>query len=576
MAPRSNEDRRLTWIAIGVLLSAGFLLSMLLLRLIDATGLWMDDAVYLVNAQSLAEGHGYRHMHLPGEPWQTKYPPLYPLVLSLVMRMGASLASTETIAHLLNAAVWMLACVLVFHTARRWWKMPVWLAGAGALLGLLEPQSLDLTHSTMSEPLHAFLSIAAVCVATHASREKSERWWVWAVGAGVLAALSVWTRSIGVTCAFACVAGMLLGRKWKPALACGIVIVILVGALVAWRSGLHARNAAIPQAAALGYDLDYRLWMGGDLSGLVRVAWLNSGDLLLSVTQRIAPWPVEWLDWAIGEGWVTESLFLAWCGIVCGSIAVGAMVSWERGGATVALYVASYLGLTMIWPFPPSRFVMPITPLLSVLFLLGLTSSVAWIVRLVVAKASVGDAVAVRTRAAKVGESFAGRLAPAIVVVLLSYTVLQLTGTIDNPNAARWVAERDLGIKLITDRTPAGSVVAGPSPGYIYLATGRQSVILAPADEPIAQRYPASRSWRMLGIDAMDADEAYFRALYETRLEGMYRGAGVTHILVPGAGEPRARLMLEYFAKNPARFRAIGREGPYTLFEYSPPVGAGG
>ena len=38
-----------------------------------------DDCLYFVSAKSLADGGGYRIASLPGEPPQTKYPPLYPL-----------------------------------------------------------------------------------------------------------------------------------------------------------------------------------------------------------------------------------------------------------------------------------------------------------------------------------------------------------------------------------------------------------------------------------------------------------------------------------------------------------------
>ena len=53
-----------------------------------------------------------------------------------------------------------------FVVAVRRWGMGVWLALAAALLAVLEPQSLDLTHSTMSEALFALLSVAAIACAT--------------------------------------------------------------------------------------------------------------------------------------------------------------------------------------------------------------------------------------------------------------------------------------------------------------------------------------------------------------------------------------------------------------------------
>ncbi|MCC7174078.1 MAG: hypothetical protein IT159_02695 [Bryobacterales bacterium] len=48
---------------------------------LGATG---DDQLYLAAARSLAEGQGYRQWNLSGEPYQTKYPVLYPWLLSRI------------------------------------------------------------------------------------------------------------------------------------------------------------------------------------------------------------------------------------------------------------------------------------------------------------------------------------------------------------------------------------------------------------------------------------------------------------------------------------------------------------
>src|SRR5918993_349835 len=49
-----------------------------------SVGYYHDDAIYVVTAKALAEGRGYRHLHLPEEPVQTKYPVVLPALLALV------------------------------------------------------------------------------------------------------------------------------------------------------------------------------------------------------------------------------------------------------------------------------------------------------------------------------------------------------------------------------------------------------------------------------------------------------------------------------------------------------------
>ena len=46
-------------------------------------GMAHDDGIYLVTARSLATEGEFRLVSIPGNPPQTKYPPLFPLYLSL-------------------------------------------------------------------------------------------------------------------------------------------------------------------------------------------------------------------------------------------------------------------------------------------------------------------------------------------------------------------------------------------------------------------------------------------------------------------------------------------------------------
>src|SRR5688500_11956345 len=47
------------------------------------SGVYHDDGIYVATGKAIAEGNGYHLVNLPGEPPQTKYPFLYPVVLSI-------------------------------------------------------------------------------------------------------------------------------------------------------------------------------------------------------------------------------------------------------------------------------------------------------------------------------------------------------------------------------------------------------------------------------------------------------------------------------------------------------------
>src|SRR4051794_35516089 len=73
-----------------------------------------DDSVYFASAKSLAGGGGYRIESLPGEPAQTKYPPLYPLLLSTAWRIDPNFPANLPIAAWLS---WLAVPAIVLQLA---------------------------------------------------------------------------------------------------------------------------------------------------------------------------------------------------------------------------------------------------------------------------------------------------------------------------------------------------------------------------------------------------------------------------------------------------------------------------
>ncbi|MBM3776117.1 MAG: hypothetical protein FJW37_13295 [Acidobacteria bacterium] len=75
-----------------------------------AVGLYHDDGIYAVTAKALAEGRGYRIVSLPEEPPQTKYPIVFPFLLSLVWRVFPAFPQNLfwlKLAPFLSAVVWL-------------------------------------------------------------------------------------------------------------------------------------------------------------------------------------------------------------------------------------------------------------------------------------------------------------------------------------------------------------------------------------------------------------------------------------------------------------------------------------
>lgn len=80
-------------------------------RAMPHLGMSHDDALYLVSAQSLAQSHGYRIESLPGQPFQTKYPPMFPILLALAWKISPSFPENLPVAMLI---AWLMLLPLVF------------------------------------------------------------------------------------------------------------------------------------------------------------------------------------------------------------------------------------------------------------------------------------------------------------------------------------------------------------------------------------------------------------------------------------------------------------------------------
>jgi len=118
-APRAVGVR--AWLPLAMVLAGAYLGVAMISP--PAFGLWQDDAVYVVTARSLAEGSGYRHLEMPQQPLQTKYPPLFPALLAVVFRLWDDWPANLPALHAVTAVSGAVFVLLAWwYLARRlWW-----------------------------------------------------------------------------------------------------------------------------------------------------------------------------------------------------------------------------------------------------------------------------------------------------------------------------------------------------------------------------------------------------------------------------------------------------------------------
>ena len=163
------------------------------LRSMPHLGFYHDDSIYWVSAHSLATGNGYRIESLPGQPYQTKYPPLYSALLAGIWKIDPRFPANLPLATffvwlmlpVFLAAVWILLRDYGFNLRQRCVMVA---------LAALSPVTVVFSFSLMPELPFTALFIASLILATRAGKPEASRWL--ALAAGICAALAYLTKSV--------------------------------------------------------------------------------------------------------------------------------------------------------------------------------------------------------------------------------------------------------------------------------------------------------------------------------------------------------------------------------------------
>ncbi len=400
-----------------------------------AIGIYHDDSIYVLTARALAEGRGYVIESVPGGMTQTKYPVLFPAILSLVWRLWpefpGNLGALKAV-PLLGAAVWMalsgwLAYRVTGSRAVGW--------GVVALCAASR-QVVFLSTTVLSETWFAALATGALLALWSPGRALP--WGRVVLGAG-LAAAAFHTRSIGVAVVAAGAAGLLWQRDWKRA----ALFVGVAGALMTpwwWWQATH-REAASAYLSSANYYADYNVLRNFAMGDKLRIVATNL---------MIVP--------------LAGGAFYGWTGLAVLSLAAFPFLVrgswravWPAGGAlaTAVGWLGASIALVTIWAWPPVRFLAPLLPVALIVLWSGIPE--AW-------------------------RGWAARLAAVLVLAGAAdiYGIgseSRRTGIwVWDQGAARNWAEFAAQMEWLRGHTAAGDVVQANVDPTVYLLAGRRAV----------------------------------------------------------------------------------------------------
>lgn len=423
-------------------------------------GVFWDDGVYLLSAQALAAGDGYRYMYLPGTPPAIHYPPAFPLLLAALLKVTPAFPANVAVLKMLNPLCLAVGVYGAARLAARHLGMPpVPAALAVGVCALIAPV-LVLSNVLLSESFFFAVLIGALWLVENAGSRGGVRA---AALAGLAIAALTLVRTVGGVLLPAAVAVLWWRHRRREA---AVLAACAVVALMPWQVWVWHASRGFPDELRGSYG-PYLEWVIGGYWREPALMWevfaRNVADLWRAFGLIFAPRIPRVMQWGVAA-------------IVVAALGVG-LASLVRRGSALAAFLVVYGGVVLVWPYSPERFVWAVWPLAGIVLL--------------AAARSVGDWGVERW-------SHAPRAAMAVVTLLLvghaAYAARGLAGGwAGSPQRAMTERLWPL-VEWTVTHAAATDVVASDAHVMIALYTGRMTMpvsMLTPAehvrDKPLPQ-----------------------------------------------------------------------------------------
>ncbi len=289
-------------------------------------GYFHDDGIYAGTAAAIADGRGPVLESLPGEPWQVKYPPLYPLYLALGVKWEWSLL----------LLTWVLLPVLL-------WQLWKW-RGDWAMVLIVgwNVFSVVFASTTLSELFATVLLIVSIRM-LEGGRTR---------GAAAVAGLAYLARTALIALPAGAVMWLLWKRRWREA---GEFALIFAPFFVGWTAFVATHTPAGvegPFLYYLSYGGFFRENMSWELLPVVLQA--NLMGLLGSLGGS--------LFFNSGDSFIEVNFARL---LLFGSITGLVRQTKKSGLQPFPVVAVPYVALLTVWNFVPNeRFLYPLLPLL--------------------------------------------------------------------------------------------------------------------------------------------------------------------------------------------------------------------
>jgi len=326
--------------------------------LVSSCGFALDDGVYVSTAKALACGQGYRLINLPGAPFQKKYPILYPFLLSIIWRANPNFDSNVLVMKWLSVASAALAVSLGYLYLVRWRYANRLCAATGALICSLSVYYLEYATQPLSEAPFAVLNLCAMWILESYLRQSARPSRMQQIFTGFVLGVPCLCRSAGGV--LLPVALAVIARARRPLLLVVLGGALCVGPWVMWSlSGYDTQSKELIEGQNQDYLVEWErfsrlapVYIPTNFANAIGA----TGLILTGGSEKPNPFNL----------------------IVCLLVVCLSVWTWFSLGKDLRTFsplsavLVAYLAVMSLWPWPVTRYLVPLLPLLSGLIVAAL------------------------------------------------------------------------------------------------------------------------------------------------------------------------------------------------------------
>ncbi len=403
-----------------------------------------DNAAYIILAESLSSGKGYKDLYLPAEPPHTQYPPGFPLLLSLpFLLFGSNIVILKF--FVLLAGIGSL--IFMYKICESFFREKVVMIMA---FYVSVPLLITFNHWILSEMPFLCFSLGAIYFFMKARADKDYFYYV----SFICATYSCFIRMAGISLILAMGFFLVLRKQYKHF---AVFLLIFLAVFIPW----FIRNSNIPHE--WGY-LDqllakhpYRMEMGR----------VNVLELLERAKDNFTIYVFTEYPLTLFPFFENKGDVLMIIGTFLTLFVIIGFATRIRSLSAIELYFLISLIILFAWPqsWSSQRFLLPILPFC----ILYTYFSLFWISR--------------KFKARYIVQIVTGFL----VLLNLLYIIPQVEETFKNNSAylsgdqyagytPKWRVYFGL-IDLIRENVPPGNIIMARKPQFVYLLAKRKSFV---------------------------------------------------------------------------------------------------